>query len=78
MCAELLDVGQEPFCVEECPVGARVFGDLNDPASEVSKLVNEEGATRLLDELGTKPDVFYQPAVRRDIEDGSAQSGSGA
>ena len=32
-CVERIDVGELPFCVEACPIGARVFGDLNDPDS---------------------------------------------
>ena len=43
-CVERIDVGEQPFCVEACPMGARIFGDLNDPDSEVSQLVNEGGA----------------------------------
>jgi ferredoxin len=40
MCAHLLDAGDpEPRCVESCPSGALVFGDLDDPASEVARLV---------------------------------------
>ena len=78
LCVERIDVGELPFCVEACPVGARIFGDLNDPTSEVSKRVNKEGAERLLDDLGTEPDVFYQPAERTDLVPGSDQSGSGA
>ena len=64
-CVERIDVGEEPFCVEVCPIGARVFGDLNDPTSEVSQLVNEGGAAQLLPELGTDPNVFYVPVRKR-------------
>ena len=47
-CAHLLDAGEpEPRCVESCPSGALVFGDLDDPASAVSRLV-ATGATEVL------------------------------
>ncbi|MBN1188273.1 MAG: hypothetical protein JXA46_00830 [Dehalococcoidales bacterium] len=40
MCAHLLDKGEKvPRCVESCPTGALVFGDLDDPKSDVAKLV---------------------------------------
>ena len=64
-CVERIDVGEQPFCCETCPVGARVFGDLNDPDSEVSQLVNEGGATQLHPELGTDPNVYYVPVRKR-------------
>jgi len=47
-CAHLLDKGEpEPRCVESCPSGALVFGDLDDPASPVARLV-AAGATEVL------------------------------
>jgi len=43
MCAHLLDDGYKtPRCVEMCPTGCLTFGDLNDPTSEVSRLVAEQ------------------------------------
>jgi dimethyl sulfoxide reductase iron-sulfur subunit len=60
-CVERVDVGEQPFCVEVCPTGARVFGDVNDPDSQVSELVNQDGAVQMLSELGTDPHVFYLP-----------------
>jgi molybdopterin-containing oxidoreductase family iron-sulfur binding subunit len=65
LCVERIDVGEQPFCVEVCPAGARVFGDLDDPKSEVSVLVNEQGAAQLLSDLGTDPRVFYLPVRER-------------
>jgi len=64
LCVERIDEGVQPFCVEVCPVGARVFGDLADPESEVSQLVDEGGAVQLLPDLGTDPRVFYLPVDR--------------
>jgi len=50
-----------PACVNICPVGARVFGDLNDPASPVSEVLASHPTFRLRQELGTEPSVYYIP-----------------
>jgi tetrathionate reductase subunit B len=60
-CKHRIDNGVEPACVNTCLGRARIFGDLNDPNSEVSKLVKENNLNenRLLLEEKTDPHVFY-------------------
>jgi len=50
-----------PACVMTCPTSARHFGDLGDPNSEVSRLVEERGGVNLMDEMGYKPTNKYLP-----------------
>jgi len=60
LCAHLLDQGwQEPRCVEACPTGALLFGDLNDPKSEISKVWSLEKVELLHPEFELKPRVKY-------------------
>ena len=61
-CSHLLDAGGRPACVEACEgVGQRalIFGDLNDPESEVARLVAEGGVKRIREDWGTQPKVYY-------------------
>jgi len=53
-----------PACVQTCPTGALVFGDVNDPESRISKLLAEPRAFRALEELNTRPQVSYMTLVR--------------
>jgi Fe-S-cluster-containing dehydrogenase component len=45
--------------VATCIGASRVFGDLDDPQSKVSRLLREANSTVLLPEAGTRPRVFY-------------------
>ena len=66
LCAHLLDDGwKEPRCVEVCPTGALVFGDLSDPGSEISKLHRTNAVEDLHPEYGMKPLVAYLGLPRR-------------
>ena len=58
-CDHRVKDGKLPFCVTGCPANARIFGDLNDPNSEVSKILGKYRPWRLKEHLGTEPKVFY-------------------
>lgn len=58
-CEERLAEGKLPSCVEACKHGALVFGDLEDPESEVRALLEEHFTIRRKPSLGTHPEVYY-------------------
>lgn len=58
-CIQRVRKGMTTACTEACPVGARKFGDLNDPDSEVSILLKTRRVWRLKEEYGTDPMIWY-------------------
>lgn len=59
LCYERITLGLVPACVSTCISSARFFGDLNDPESEVSRLIKEYGAEQLAPGYGLNPAVYY-------------------
>jgi tetrathionate reductase subunit B len=58
-CLHRVSRGLVPACVETCIGRARIFGDLNDPNSEISKLIASNPVQVLRSGQGTQPNVFY-------------------
>ncbi len=56
---EVADGAIAPACVQSCPAKAMVFGDLNDPESEASRLTRSPRGSTLLGDLGTRPKITY-------------------
>ena len=83
LCAHRLDAGdKEPRCVEACPTGALVFGDLDDPKSDIAKLSRALKVEAYHPEYSTEPLVKYVglpkrfitgEVVRRDVQGECAQ-----
>ena len=63
---ELRDGELQPACAQTCPTDALVFGNLKDPESRVSKLAKSDRHYKLLETLGTEPNVIYLKKVERD------------
>jgi len=61
-CADRLDAGLPPICIEMCLGGARGFGDLDDPESEISKLVASSKAKPLFFEGVKNTRIYYVPS----------------
>ena len=51
--------GKNPACVEACPTGARIFGNLLDPNSEIRWVLANKKVFRLKEDLGTEPKFWY-------------------
>lgn len=58
-CYHRITKGLQPVCVEVCPVHCRIFGDLNEPESPISKFLRDNRVRVLKPEMGTKPTVYY-------------------
>lgn len=58
-CAHRMAEEKLPRCVVVCPAEARIFGDLDDPASEAARLLEQNKSFRLKEEAGTRPNVHY-------------------
>jgi molybdopterin-containing oxidoreductase family iron-sulfur binding subunit len=58
-CVQRSRNGKLPACVEACPTGARVFGNLLDPDSEIRWILANKKVFRLKEDLGTEPKFWY-------------------
>jgi molybdopterin-containing oxidoreductase family iron-sulfur binding subunit len=58
-CIQRVRAGRYPACVEVCPVGARKFGNLLDPDSEIRYIIEHKRVMVLKEELNTMPKFFY-------------------
>jgi molybdopterin-containing oxidoreductase family iron-sulfur binding subunit len=63
----VVDGSVKTACQEVCPANAIYFGDINDPNSEVSRLVKNGRGYKVLDFLGVKPSITYLAKVRNPI-----------
>jgi len=60
LCAHHLDKGEKTTrCVEACPTGSRVFGNLLDPDSEIRFVLKHKKVFRMKEEIGTEPKFWY-------------------
>lgn len=63
-CLGRVQLGEEPACVRTCISHTRVFGDINDPESEVNKILKEatidkKKIFKLREDIGAEPNIFY-------------------
>ncbi|MBF0560541.1 MAG: 4Fe-4S dicluster domain-containing protein [Alphaproteobacteria bacterium] len=63
LCVHRIDADRLPACVEQCGAkgsGAMLFGDLNNPGSDIAKRVAVYATTQIRTDLGVKPGIYYQ------------------
>ena len=58
-CVQRSRSGKDPACVEACPTGARIFGNLLDPNSTIRWVLENKKVFRLKEDLGTEPKFWY-------------------
>lgn len=59
LCSDRLDRGLQPACVDACPTGARIFGDLEDPDSPIAEALKERKSVALGSPVNTAPATRY-------------------
>ncbi len=64
---KVTDKDWKTACSDACSNGAIVFGDVNDKESEISKVREGDRTYRVLESVGTKPNVIYQTIIRNNI-----------
>jgi molybdopterin-containing oxidoreductase family iron-sulfur binding subunit len=74
-CPDMTRMGMLPHCVSACPNGVYFFGDMNEDSVtngaetfRFSDLIRDKAGYRLMEDLGTKPSVYYLPAVNRNFK----------
>ena len=67
-CANRVENNLLPACVSVCPTECRIFGDLDDPTSEVARIAQREAVTVRKPEKGTLPKIFYIAAEESAIQ----------
>jgi len=70
-CSHRVEEGLDPTCVVNCPADARIFGDLDEETSTVSKYVDNYETDRLLEDRGTDPKTYY---IRGEMSPGRPQT----
>lgn len=76
-CAHRLDIGLEPACVVVCPTEALLVGDMNDPSSEVARIINRDPVSVRRPEKETRPKLFYKGADQVTLDPLAAQRPDG-
>jgi len=74
-CPDMTRMGKLPHCVSACPNGVYFFGDIiedsvtnGDETFRFSDLIRDKAGYRLMEDLGTKPSVYYLPPVNRSFK----------
>jgi molybdopterin-containing oxidoreductase family iron-sulfur binding subunit len=65
---DMVDGDVQTACSQSCPTQAITFGDLKDPKSRLSELMNGPRAYKVLEDLGTRPNIGYLKKIRRSEE----------
>ncbi len=73
-CPDMVRKGELPHCVSACPNGVFMYGDINEDSVSngaetfrFSDLIRDKAGYRLMEDLGTKPSVYYLPPVNRNF-----------